>query len=269
MNYKTLTYNVVEQIAYVALNRPDKHNAVDKSMFDDLNAVTRQIKKDSSLRAVIVSGNGEDFCSGIDIKSLFGNKKDALTLLFKWLPWRANLAQKVSTAWRDLPIPVIFALHGRCWGAGLQIALGADFRIATPATSISIMEARWGLIPDMGGTLALREVLRLDVAKELAMTAKVLSGEQALQLGLITQIADDPLAQANVMAKELSIQSPDAVAACKKLYNKSWWSSSGMALARETLYQIKIILGKNYRIKGYNQTHEKSEHKSFLPRMKW
>lgn len=269
MDYKTLTYSVVEQIAYVALNRPEKHNAVNKTMFDELNAITRQLKKDKSLRAVIVSGNGEDFCSGIDIKSLLGNKKDAATLLFKWLPWRANLAQKVSTAWRKLPFPVIFALHGRCWGAGLQIALGADFRIATPTTSLSIMEARWGLIPDMGGTLALREVLRLDVAKELAMTAKVLTGEQALALGLITKIADEPLAQAKIMAQQLSMQSPDAVAACKKLYNKSWWSSSGMALARETLYQIKIILGKNYRIKGYNQTHDKTAHKPFLPRMKW
>lgn len=269
MNYSNLTLTIKEKVAFVELSRADKHNAIDMTLFLELIDVIKKLRKNTCIRAVIVSGQGEDYCSGIDIKSLFKSPKHALRLLFKWFPWQSNMAQKVSTGWRDLPIPVIFSMHGRCWGAGMQIAFGGDFRIATPNASISIMEAKWGLIPDMGGTLALRELLPLDVAKELAMTAKVISGNDALKLGLLTKVANDPLQQAKQLAEEITKYSPDSVAACKKLYNKSWWSTNAAALARETLYQIKILLGKNYKIKSYNQTHEQGKQKSFKPRMKW
>ncbi|PKI13778.1 crotonase/enoyl-CoA hydratase family protein [Colwellia sp. 12G3] len=256
-------------IALVRLNRPDKCNALDMAMFIAIKKIIKRLKIDRTIRAVIVTGNGEDFCSGLDIKSVMASAKAPLALLFKWLPWQANLAQYVSTGWRCIPAPVIMAIHGRCWGGGLQIALGGDFRIATPEASISIMESRWGLIPDMGGTLALKELLRLDIAKELAMTGDVVNGDKALKYGLVTHIDAEPYERALKLAETICQQSPDSIAATKKLYNKSWWSKPGFALARESYYQVKILLGKNRAIKTYNQTHPNDKAREFTNRQNW
>ncbi|MFK8012208.1 MAG: crotonase/enoyl-CoA hydratase family protein [Marinicellaceae bacterium] len=262
--------NIIERIAHVSLARPDKHNALDMTMFRSIVETIKSLKKDRSIRAIILSGQGEDFCTGLDVKSVLKSSKGGpIKLLLKINPWRSNLAQKVSTDWKKIPVPVIAAIHGRCWGGGLQIALGADFRIATPDASLSIMEGRWGLIPDMGGTLALRELCRMDMAKELAMTARIIDGKQAHSAGIITHVSDNPLEQAKKLANELIEQSPDTIAAVKKLYNKSWLSSTGTILMRETMYQLKIIMGKNSKIKSYNQTHKPEEHKQFTPRKKW
>jgi len=266
---KRIEISVINNIAHVRLNRSEKHNALDMPMFYAIRNTVKRLKADKEIRAVIVAGNGEDFCSGLDIKSVMKSRTDPLKLLFKWLPWRANLAQYVSTGWRDIPAPVIMAIHGRCWGGGLQIALGGDFRIATPDASIAIMEARWGLIPDMGGTLALKELIKLDVAKELAMTGEVINGEQALSHGLVTHIAEKPVDKAVELAETIVMHSPDAVAATKKLYNKSWWSKPGLALLRESYYQIRILLGKNFRIKTYNQTNQDKEPRKFIKRKNW
>jgi enoyl-CoA hydratase/carnithine racemase len=164
-----------------------------------------------------------------------------LRLLWKWLPWRANLAQRAGIGWRRLPVPVIAAIHGRCWGGGLQIALGADFRITAPDASLSVMESKWGLIPDMGGTLALRELLGRDQAMRLAMTAEEVSGERALQLGLVTALDSAPLQAALRFARQLVECPAQAVNGVKRLYRKSWSGSGGAALARETLYQARIL----------------------------
>jgi enoyl-CoA hydratase/carnithine racemase len=266
---KCIELKIENNIAHVCFNRAKKHNALNMDMFYAIRKTIKLLKKDQKIRAVIVQGNGEDFCSGLDIKSVMKSRTDPLKLLFKWLPWQANLAQYVSTGWRDIPVPVIMVIHGRCWGGGLQIALGGDFRIAKPDASISIMEARWGLIPDMGGTLALKELIKLDVAKELAMTGKVITGEQAHGYGLLTHIANNPHEKALQLAETIVNHSPDAVAATKKLYNKSWWSKPGFALARESFYQIKILLGKNSRIKIYNQTHPDEESRTFKQRNNW
>jgi len=268
-NSKRITVEIRNEIAYVNLNRADKHNALDMPMFYAIRKTIKLLKKNKEIRAVIVQGNGEDFCSGLDIKSVMKSRSDPLKLLFKWLPWQANLAQYVSTGWRDIPVPVIMAIHGRCWGGGLQIALGADFRIAAADASIAIMEARWGLIPDMGGTIALKELIQLDVAKELAMTGEVINGEQALAYGLITHLDENPAKRAVELAETISKHSPDAVAATKKLYNKSWWSNSGLALLRESYYQIRILLGKNFRVKTYNQTNLDKEPRKFINRKPW
>lgn len=259
---------VKDDIAHVYLNRPEKHNAIDMNMFIAIRATINKLKSNRSIRVVIVSGKGEDFCTGLDIKAVMKSKSAPLKLLFKWLPWRANLAQYVSIGWRDVSAPVIMVVHGRCWGGGLQIALGGDIRVATPDASIAIMEARWGLIPDMGGTIALRELVKLDVAKELAMTGKEVSGAQALEYGIITHVSENPYDAAMIIAQEMITNSPDAIAATKKLYNKSWWSKPGLALLRESFYQIKILLGKNSKIKAYNQTHQDTP-KEFSKRRKW
>lgn len=260
---------IKSQVAYVSLARPDKRNALDMAMFKEIDVTIKRLRKNRSLRAVILSGQGEDFCSGLDVKSVMASPKNPLRLLFKWLPWRSNLAQRVSTAWRKVPVPVIAAIQGRCWGGGLQIVLGVDFRFATPDATFSIMEGRWGLIPDMGGTLAFREHCRADVAKELTMTAKIISGEEAKEYGLITHIHENPLTAAESLVEELIKQSPDAVAGAKKLFNRSWSGSRGMALFRESWYQLRNLTSKNNRIKIWNQTHQDKPSKPFKNRKRW
>jgi enoyl-CoA hydratase/carnithine racemase len=232
---------VEDEMAQVRLDRPDKRNALDLEMFQAIAAVQKRLRRSQQLKAVVLSGAGIDFCSGLDVKSAMHDRRGMVRLLWKWLPWQANLAQRVSVGWRDLRAPVIAAIQGRCWGGGLQIALGADFRIATPDASLSIMESKWGLIPDMGGTLALRELLGRDQAMKLAMTAEEISGQRAFELGLVTALSDDPLAAAEAFAAQLAERSADAVQGVKRLYRKSWSGSSGAALARETAYQVRIL----------------------------
>jgi len=235
------------QIALVQLNRPEKHNALDLEMFRAIVQVQKKLARESGVRAVILSGSGVDFCTGLDAKSVMKDRTGALKLLWKWLPWRANLAQRVSVGWRRLSVPVFAAIHGRCWGGGLQIALGADFRIATPDASLCIMEGKLGLIPDMGGTLAVRELMTRDHAMWLTMTAGEFSAERALELGLVTGLAEDPVSETLKMAAQLLQRSPNAVAAAKRLYRKSWSGSSGAALARETAYQLGVISSSRIR----------------------
>lgn len=236
-----ITLTLENRVAHVRLNRPDKHNALDFKMFTAIDDTRKSLRRERGLRAVVLSGSGVDFCTGLDVKSAMHDRMGMIRLLWKWLPWRANLAQRVSVGWRELPVPVIAAVHGRCWGGGLQIALGADFRIATPDASLSIMESKWGLIPDMGGTLALRELLGRDHAMQLAMTAEEISGERALQLGLVTAISDDPQTTARMLAEQLADRPEAAVAGVKRLYRKSWLGSAGAALARESAYQVSIL----------------------------
>ncbi|ANO33117.1 enoyl-CoA hydratase [Vibrio breoganii] len=253
------------QIAIVSLNRPDKLNAIDMEMFKAVNAITRELKNDKRVRAVIVRGEGSDFCSGLDVKSLLTSKSGALSLLFKWWPTRANDAQRFSLGWRDIPCPVIFSIHGRCWGGGLQLASGGDFRIASPDATFSIMEAKWGLIPDMGGAIAFRELMRKDHTLEMAMTAKEIDSQTAKEYGLVTKIADDPYACAYQLALECINRSPDVLAANKKLYHNTWWSSQGKALLLETWYQIKVGMGKNRVIAGKRERNP-DDKPDYLPR---
>ena len=208
------------------------------------------------------------FVSGLDVKSVMSSKSSILSLLSKVLPGQANLAQRVSYNWRKLPVPVIMVIHGRCWGGGLQIALGADFRFATPDSSFSIMEGKWGLIPDMGANLAMRELLSKDVALKLAMTAEVMSAQTALDYGLITGINDDPFKQAMELVGQLAERSPDAVAAVKKLYHQTWFRSEWLMLTRESFYQVRILLSKNQGIAVKKQLNP-DKNLGYLARKKW
>jgi hypothetical protein len=156
-----------------------------------------------------------------------------------------NLAQDVSILWRELPVPVIAVLHGMCYGAGLQIALGADMRYASNDCKMSIMEGKWGLIPDMGAAITLRELIRIDVAKELTMTGRIVSGEEAANLGLITKACEDPMQYAKERAAEIVGKSPDAVAATKKLFQRSWFASEKECLEIESELQVKLMASWN------------------------
>ena len=253
-------------VACVRLNRPEVHNALDLPMFRAIVDVQKELARDRTVRAVILEGAGVDFCSGLDVKSIMRDRAGIVKLLVKWLPWRANLAQRVSTGWRRLPVPVIAALHGRCWGGGLQIALGADYRIVTPHASLSVMEGRWGLIPDMGGNLALRELAGGDHALWLALSAEVVDGTRAVELGLASMLADDPLAEARRMCAMVCERSPDAVAAVKRLFRRRWTSRPGALLAHETFLQARILAGRNQRIATRRQ---QGEDRAYTPRGRW
>jgi len=268
MTEKCINLRIENDIAFVSLNRPKKRNALDMAMFKAIDKVSRQLKKNREIRAVIVQGNGEDFCSGLDIKSVMQEKSSALLLLAKWLPGQANLAQRVSYNWRKIPVPVIMVIHGRCWGGGMQIALGADFRFATADASFSIMEGKWGLIPDMGGNLVLRELLAKDIALKLTMTAEVIPAQSALDYGLITGVSDDPLQRALELTEQISGRSPDAVAAVKKLFHQNWFKSDRRMLARESFYQLKMLLGENQK-RAVKRQLKPDEKITFLKRKKW
>jgi enoyl-CoA hydratase/carnithine racemase len=268
MTDNCVTLSRQDNIAFVTLNRAEKRNALDMAMFKAIDKISSRLRRDRDIRAVIVQAKGEDFCSGLDIKSVLSQRSSALSLLKKWLPGQANLAQRVSCNWRRIPVPVIMVIQGRCWGGGLQIALGADFRFATPDASFSIMEGKWGLIPDMGGNLALRELVTKDVALRLAMTAEVISAQTALRYGLVSQVVDDPLQQAKEFALLITERSPDAVAALKKLYQQNWFKAEWLMLARESYYQVRILLGKNQKRAVKKQLNPDDNIKYFI-RKKW
>lgn len=250
-------------IAEVILNRPDKLNALDMDMFHTINQTIKTIKKNKHVKVVILRGEGEDFCSGLDVKSVLKNPMSALKLLAKWLPGNANLAQKVTANWRNLSVPVIAAIHGRCWGGGMQIALGADFRIATPNASLSIMEAKWGLIPDMAGNSALTRQMPMDQAMKLTMTAAKFDGTQGKEYQLITDVAEEPVKAAKRLASELIETSPDVLAATKKLFYKNWHKSERSMRGNESWYQVKILAGKNQKIAAQRAS---GKDKDFKPR---
>ncbi|SHH94970.1 crotonase/enoyl-CoA hydratase family protein [Ferrimonas marina] len=261
-----VSWQLKNGVAYVELNRPDKHNALDFEMFKAIVSVQKQLARQRSLRGVILSGAGEDFCSGLDIKSLMGNARQAARLLWKWWPGQANLAQRVCTGWRDLPVPVMAVLHGRVWGGGLQIALGADFRFCHPDADLSVMEARWGLLPDMGGNLAVREQLAQDQALWLVMSGEQIGADKALELGLVTGLDSDPLALAQRKMTTLLRCSPDALAASKRLYRRHGVPHNGAMLGAETLSQIRLLMGRNQRVAT---AKARGKEREYQPRGRW
>ncbi|ARM83355.1 crotonase/enoyl-CoA hydratase family protein [Marinobacter salarius] len=239
---------IEDGIAIVTLNRPDKYNGLDMPMFEAITRAAKTLKKDRSVRAIILNGAGDAFCSGLDVKTVSKNPVNFLKLLVK--PGRriSNLAQNVGYLWRDVPAPVIAVTHGYCFGGGFQIALGADFRFSTSDCEFSIMESKWGLIPDMSLTVTLRELVPIDLAKELTMTARRFDGTEAKAMGLVSRVSDDPMAEAMNFARELVERSPDAVAASKLLFNRSWNATDRTALDWETKLQKKVLGRANQRI---------------------
>ncbi|WP_166254515.1 crotonase/enoyl-CoA hydratase family protein [Marinobacter salicampi] len=234
-------------IATVTLNRPDKFNSLDMTMFEAIAKTARKLKKERQVRAIILHGAGDAFCAGLDVKTVSNNPLNFLKLLVK--PGRriSNLAQDVGYLWRQVPAPVIAATHGYCFGGGFQVALGADFRFSTPDCRFSIMESKWGLIPDMSLTVTLRELIAIDLAKELTMTARQFDGTEAKAMGLVSRVCPDPLTEARQFASELAERSPDAVAASKLLFNRTWSADDKGALDWETRLQKKIIARANQR----------------------
>lgn len=233
-------------VAVVRLNRPQKRNAMDFALLRELLACARRLRRDRGLRAVVLAGAGESFSAGIDLGELAspGNRWFAFWELLK--PGQ-SLFQKAFLVWQSLPVPVIAAVHGHCFGAGLQLALAADIRIATPDCQLSIMESRWGLVPDMGLSRSLRGLVSADVAKELTFSARILSGADARALGLVTHVAEDPVEAALVLAAEFAARSPDALLAGKRVLH-AMVHTPRRALRLEKWWQLKLLLGRNSTI---------------------
>jgi enoyl-CoA hydratase/carnithine racemase len=239
---------VVDGVAYVTLTRGEKFNGLDLEMIKALADTPKQLKKDRELRAVILRGEGPAFCAGLDFKSV-GKNQRAFMLNFFRLPGRkTNLYQEACWAWRELPVPVIAVLHGKCYGGGLQLALAADFRFTTPDCELSVLEAKWGLIPDMTGSVTLRELLGSDVAKRLTMTGEFFDGERAAELGVVTGVSEDPLKDAEALAEEIKGRSPDAIALTKELFHRTRHLSPRAAFRIESRLQLRLLRSANHRI---------------------
>lgn len=242
----SVSLSIDSHVASVKLNRPSKFNALSFEMFAALADVGDQIAADPSIRAVVLSGAGENFCAGIDT-SLFGADVDFQTALKPCSPSPANVFQRAAFVWREVPVPVVCAVHGTAFGAGLQLALGADIRYAAPTLKMSIMEVKWGLIPDIAISVLGRYVSPQDRLRELAYTGRVISADEALSAGLVTAVADDPLAKANETAAAIAGRSPDAVRAMKRLFNEAWGMSDKDSLSLEAALQIAVMAGENQR----------------------
>ncbi len=241
-----IAVSVAGGVAEVRLNRPDKMNALDPAMFDGLLAAAERLAGDTTLRAVVLHGEGRAFCAGLDMASFAAMAGgDGIKGLSPRTHGIANRFQHAAWAWRELPVPVIAAVHGVAYGGGLQVALGADMRYAAPGTKFSVMEIKWGLVPDMAGTQVLRHLLRDDVVRDLTFTGRVVEADEALSLGLVTRVVDDPLAAARAVAAEIAGKSPDAMRAAKRLLNLAPVVDPAAGLLAESVEQDVLIGSPN------------------------
>jgi enoyl-CoA hydratase/carnithine racemase len=226
-------------------------NALDQAMFEALVETGMRLAEDPAVRSVVLSGEGRAFCAGLDFASFMAmagdgsRKTDGGGLLRRPEGSPANHAQSAAYVWMSLPVPVIAAVHGVAFGGGLQIALGADVRYVTADAKLSVMEIKWGLIPDMTGTQTLRRLLRLDVAKELTFSGRIVSGQEAVDLGLATHVSDKPLDDAMALAREIAQKSPNAIRAAKKLLNESGLVTLEDGLRLEEQLQLGLIGSPN------------------------
>jgi enoyl-CoA hydratase/carnithine racemase len=246
--------DVTAGIADVRLARSDKMNALDEAMFLGLLKVGERLTAEPGLRAVVLSGEGRAFCAGLDMASFAGmaqagagahEDKLGLRTLKARTHGMTNSVQQVAWQWRGLAVPVIAAVHGVAFGGGFQIALGADLRYAAPDTKFSIMEIKWGLVPDMAGTQLMRHLAREDVVRELTYTGRVFSADEALAYGFVTRLAEDPRAAALAAAREIAGRSPDAIRAAKRLLNLASASDPGAGLVAESVEQQGLIGSPN------------------------
>ncbi|MET0249180.1 MAG: crotonase/enoyl-CoA hydratase family protein [Sphingobium sp.] len=240
-----VSVTVENGVADVRLSRPDKINAVDLPMFEGLCAAIDRIAADSSVRAVVLSGEGRGFCVGVDLDALAD--EPALLDLMPRTHGIANVFQYAAWGWRELPQPVIAAVHGFAFGAGFQIMLGADIRIAAPDAKLSLMEVRWGLCPDVAGIALLRGIVRDDIAREFTYTARQMDGEEAARVGIVTRTAASPRDEALALARSIAASSPHAVRASKRLFNMAAESDAAAILLAESEEQQLLLASVNHR----------------------
>ena len=248
-----VSVSISDGVADVRLVRADKMNALDAAMFEALVATSGRLAKEKGLRAVVLSGEGRSFCAGLDMgrfaamkesggNGIAGGEKRDLSIRTHGL---ANFPQQAVWGWRQLPVPVIAAIQGVAFGGGFQLALGADMRYLTPDARMSIMEIKWGLVPDLAGTQLMRHLAREDVVRELTYTGRIFNGAEAQQMGFVTRVVDDPRAAALETAREIAAKSPDAVRAAKRLLNLAVATDAKSGLMAESVEQQKLIGSPN------------------------
>ncbi|MGO2689599.1 MAG: crotonase/enoyl-CoA hydratase family protein [Corynebacterium variabile] len=239
------------RIAHVRLNRPEKLNSLTLGVLDELIAIAGTIRADRSVRAVVIAGEGRSFCAGLDFASAM-KKPQALAASFVPRPWRGtNQFQEACWAFRRLPVPVIAAVHGHCFGGGLQLAMAADWRFTTADAQWSILESKWGLIPDMSGLQSLSQQLRADVLKRLTMTGETVDGTRAVEFGLASEITaegTDPVDAAVELAAQIATRSPDATAYGKKLVDETWARGARATFALERIRQFRLLVASNTKV---------------------
>lgn len=242
-----VTITQEDQVAIVTLSRPEKRNALDLAMIEAIVEAGEKIAKRKDIRAVVVTGAGEAFCAGLDLAAMPLIAQAAMSDggFTQRTHGNSNLFQAVAMVWAELPQPVIAAVQGYSFGGGFQLMLGADIRIADPNTKFSVMEGRWGLVPDMGGMLLMRRLAREDVIRKLTYTAQVFSSEDALNWGFVTEISDTPLESAKALAQEIAQKSPDAVRAAKKLISDTELTGWFDTLVEESKAQEALVGQEN------------------------
>ncbi|MBR0841540.1 crotonase/enoyl-CoA hydratase family protein [Bradyrhizobium liaoningense] len=247
-----VSISISEGVADVRLVRADKMNALDQAMFEALVAATERLSKDKGVRVVVLSGEGRAFCAGLDMgrfaamkekggNGIPGGENRDLT---KRTHGQANFPQAAVWGWRQLPVPVIAAVQGVAFGGGFQLSLGADMRFLATDARMSVMEIKWGLVPDMAGTPILASLVRDDILRDLTYTGRIFSAQEAMTYGLATRICDDPRASALEVAREIAGKSPDAIRAAKRLLN-NLSVDPGPALLAESVEQQKLIGSAN------------------------
>jgi enoyl-CoA hydratase/carnithine racemase len=234
-----------DHVAEVVLSRPEGHNGLDYRMFEAINGAIDEVRSDPAVRAVVLSGEGRSFCAGLDFKSVLAEGRPIEDSFERRDGEIANAFQRVAYGWQEVPAPVIAVLHGNCLGGGCQIALAADIRIAAEDLKLSVLEIKWGLIPDMGLTQSLTRLVGIDVAKELTFSGRIVGAGEAQELGLITRVAEDPLAAARELAAEIATRSPDAIRRGKRLLERSWNAPAAEALALEEKLQRELLGSPN------------------------
>ncbi|WP_299848233.1 crotonase/enoyl-CoA hydratase family protein [uncultured Roseovarius sp.] len=243
-----VTTHIEDHIAYVTLSRPDKMNAVDPEMAQAIVTAGEELMQ-SDIRAVVVSGEGKSFCAGLDVMSFAQFAAgDPEALVMPRTHGNTNLFQEVAMVWQRIPVPVIAALHGAVYGAGFQLALGADIRIAAPDAKLAIMEMKWGLIPDMGGMLLLPRLTRSDVIRRMTYSAEPVQAPQALEWGLVTELADDPQAVAVALATEIAGKSPSAIRAAKRLIGVAESGADEDAVLLAESREQTDLIGKPHQV---------------------
>jgi enoyl-CoA hydratase/carnithine racemase len=242
---KRIRVDLADGVADVRLVRADKMNALDDDMFEALRQTGERLKTLPGLRAVVLSGEGRAFCAGLDTANFgrmaSGQRSGERLLQGERTPGGANPPQHSVMAWREVPVPVIAAVHGVAYGGGFQLMLASDIRFIAPDTRLSIMEINWGLVPDMGGMALLRGLVRDDIARELTYTGRVFDGQEAGQLGLATHVSTDPYAQAMALAREIAARPPRAMRAAKRLLDLAQHADTKAILLAESREQAALI----------------------------
>jgi len=250
-----------DHVAHVQLNRPEKLNALDGRMFTELAETGDQLAHAKGIRAVVLSGAGRAFCAGLDVSAFTAMAQSGGIgrIAGKPLPIDGPaqaLGQQAVHVWSRLPIPVIAAIRGVAFGGGLQLALGADIRLAAPDARLSVMEIKWGLVPDMTGTQILPQLVGIDHAKELTFTGRIVDAPEAESLGLVTRIESDPVEAALRLAHQIADNNPDAVRASKALLDMAGTCSLAEGFAAEQV-AIRNLIGSRNQAEAVNAAREK------------